>query len=271
MSGYSTREVAELIGLTPAKVRAFARAGFVAAQREARQYRYSFQDIVLLRAARALESAHIHPRKVRRALRALREALPADRALSGLRISAAGDEVVVQEAQHAWQPESGQVTIDFTVDEVAAAAAPLVHAAAQRIEDDDAGEWFALALDLETVGALDEALNAYGRALRLHPSHLQAHINLGRLHHAQNRLSDAESHYRSALTVQPDHATALFNLGVALEDGRRFDEAIDVYERAAAAPGAVPDAHFNLARLYEQNGNKPGAIRHFARYRALVK
>jgi len=36
MSGYSTREVAELIGVTPAKVRAFARAVFVSAQRETR-------------------------------------------------------------------------------------------------------------------------------------------------------------------------------------------------------------------------------------------
>jgi tetratricopeptide (TPR) repeat protein len=271
MSGYTTREVAELIGVTPAKVRAFARAGFVSAQRETRHYRFSFQDIVLLRAAKALESSHIHPRKVRRALRALRDALPAHRSLSGLRISAAGDEVVVQDAHHAWQPETGQVTFDFTIAELASEATPLARAAVERADEGDAEEWLALALDLESVGVIDEARRAYEHALELDPGHVQAHINLGRLHHSQNRLPDAEMHYRHALDGQPDNATALFNLGVALEDSKRFEEAIDVYERAAAADDGVPDAHFNLARLYEQTGDKAGAIRHFARYRALLK
>jgi tetratricopeptide (TPR) repeat protein len=276
MGGYTTREVADLIGVTPARVRAFARAGFVSARRETRHYRFSFQDIVLLRAATALESAQIHPRKVRRALRALRAALPEHRSLSGLRISAAGDEVIVQDASNAWQPETGQATFDFTIAELAGDAAPIVlaaagRAAAEAVDETDAEEWFALALDLETVGAIDDAQHAYERTLDAAPAHVQAHINLGRLHHSQTRLADAEMHYLRALEVEPGNATALFNLGVALEDGKRFEEAIAVYECAAAADEAVPDAHFNLARLYEQTGDKARAIRHFARYRALLK
>lgn len=271
MSGYTTREVADLIGVTPAKVRAFARAGVIAATQDARGYRFSFQDIVLLRAAKALEAARVSPRKVRSALRALRASLPEQRPLSGLRIRLAGDEVVVQDRGGAWQPETGQVTFDFTIDEIAEEAVPLVHAAAERVVEDDAQDWHAIGLDLETVGAIDEARDAYERALALEPQHVQVHINLGRLLHSQSRLADAEVHYRRALDVQPDNATALFNLGVALEDGERIAEAIEIYERAAAAAGAIPDAHFNLARLYEQTGDKPAAIRHFARYRALVR
>jgi tetratricopeptide (TPR) repeat protein len=271
MTGYSTREVAELIGVTPAKVRAFARAGFVATRQDTKRYRFSFQDIVLLRAAKALEGARISPRRVRRALRALRDALPAGRPLSGLRISAAGDQVVVHDAKSAWQPETGQVTFDFDIAELVGGAAPIVQAAVARIVPGDAAEWHAIALDLETVGAIDEARKAYERVLALAPAHAQAHINVGRLYHSQGRLGEAEMHYRSALATEPDNATALFNLGVALEDGKRFGEAIAVYERAVAAGDAVADAHFNLARLYEQSGDKPAAIRHFARYRALVK
>src|SRR5262249_36804699 len=178
MSGYTTREVAELIGVTPAKVRAFARAGFVSARRETKQYRFSFQDIVLLRAAKSLESAQIHPRKVRRALRALRDALPAHRSLAGLRISAAGDEVVVQDAHSSWHPEAGQSTFDFTTAELASEATPLVRAAVDRAEESDAEEWLALALDLESVGVIDEARRAYEQALEIDPAHVQAHINL---------------------------------------------------------------------------------------------
>jgi tetratricopeptide (TPR) repeat protein len=271
VSGYSTREVADLLGVTPSKVRAFARAGFVATPRESRRYRFSFQDIVLLRAAKALEEASIPARRVRRALRALREALPEHRPLSGLRIVAAGDTVVVQDAQLAWQPETGQATFDFDLEELTRRAAPVVHAAAARAEEEESPDWYAVALDLETVGAIDEALEAYERTLALDPGHVQAHINAGRLHHAQGRLADAEMHYRNALRAEPANATALFNLGVALEDGRRFDEAIEAYAAAVAADPAAADAHFNLARLYEQCGDKPAAIRHFARYRALVK
>jgi tetratricopeptide (TPR) repeat protein len=271
VSGYSTREVADLIGVAPSKVRAFARAGFVALPRESRHYRFSFQDIVLLRAAKALEEASIPARKVRRALRALREALPEHRPLSGLRIVASGDTVVVQDAHSAWQPETGQATFDFDVAELAARAAPVVHAAAARMDEEDCPDWYAVALDLETVGAIDEALEAYERTLALEPGHAQAHINAGRLHHSQGRLADAERHYRRALRAQPDNATALFNLGVALEDGRRFGEAIEAYAAAVAADPAAADAHFNLARLHEQRGDKAAAIRHFARYRALVR
>src|SRR5262249_47389818 len=147
----------------------------------------------------------------------------------------------------------------------------LVHAAAERAVENSAEEWHVVGLDLETVGAIDEARDAYERAIALDPPHVQAHINLGRLLHSQSRLEEAERHYRCALDVQPDNATAPFNLGVALEDGKRFAEAIEIYERATATAGAIPDAHFNLARLYEQTGDKPGAIRHFARYRALVR
>jgi tetratricopeptide (TPR) repeat protein len=271
MSGYTTREVAELIGVTPAKVRAFARAGFVATQRDTKRYRFTFQDIVLLRAAKALEAARIHPRKILRALRALREALPAHRPLSGLRISAAGDQVVVHDAQNAWQPETGQVTFDFDIAELAGDAAPIVQAAVERVVAGDSEEWYAIALDLETVGAIDEARKAYERTLALATTHVQAHINVGRLYHSQGRLGEAETHYRRALETEPGNATALFNLGVALEDGKRVAEAIEVYERAVAADDAIADAHFNLARLYEHSGEKPAAIRHFARYRALVK
>ena len=50
VNGYSTREVAELLGMKPARIRAFARAGLLSSQREPRHaYRFRFEDVVLLR------------------------------------------------------------------------------------------------------------------------------------------------------------------------------------------------------------------------------
>ena len=80
MKSYTTRDVAKLLGLSEAQVRSQARVGYLAPDRGPHNaYRFSFQDLVLLRTARALSEARIAPRRIRRALRALTLELPAGR------------------------------------------------------------------------------------------------------------------------------------------------------------------------------------------------
>ena len=64
--GYSTREVATLLGLSEAQIRSCARAGFVAPRVGPRgELLFSFQDLVLLRTAKALLAARIPQRRIR--------------------------------------------------------------------------------------------------------------------------------------------------------------------------------------------------------------
>ncbi len=275
MRGYSTRDVTELVGLSAPRVRALARAGVLSPQRgRRRRYRFTFQDIVLLRTAKELMAARVPPRKLWRALRSLRRQLPQGQPLTALRVSAQGDQVVVRERDALWHPESGQASFDFSVSELAARAIPLVQAAArdaqQAADVSSSDDWFALGLECETVGALAEAQAAYRRATALQPTHVDAHINLGRLLHAAGHAGEAEHHYRQALAAAPQSATAQFNLGVALEDLGHHEEAIRAYRSAIAADPELADAHYNVARLYERRGDKPAAIRHLARYKALT-
>lgn len=274
MPGYSTREAAHLAGLSEDRVRAFARTGLIGGERDDRErYRFSFRDIVLLRAARELEQARVHPRRVHAALRALRERLPARQPLTGVRIVAEGDRVLVRERGHTWQPESGQNTFDFSVQDLVAQAAPLVVASADAAEDDvatTADEWFLLGLDLEAVEERDRAIVAYQQAVRLENTHLEANINLGRLLHDAGEVLEAEACYRRALRAQPDHPTARYNLGVALEDQHRLAEAVRAYLQVLRLDDAHADAHFNLARLYELDGDRLAALRHLRRYRDLT-
>ena len=80
MKGYATRDVAKLLGLSPSQVRAFARGGFLAPDRgPGGELRFSFPDLVLLRAAQGLAAARIPARRIRRALRELKAQLPAGR------------------------------------------------------------------------------------------------------------------------------------------------------------------------------------------------
>jgi len=273
LTGYTVRDVAQLLDLSPAQVRSFARTGLVPAARGPKgAYRFSFQDLVLLRAARGLVGARIPRPRIRRALEHLRDSLPSGRSLSGIQIDAEGDQVVVHDGTRRWSPESGQMHFRFEVDDLAAKAGPLARQRAREVpaEEFDAEGWYELACDLE-MPAPEEARRAYRRALALDPRHADAHVNLGRMLHEAGELALAEGHYRSALGVEPDDATAAFNLGVVLEDRDRPEEALLAYERALLADPDHADAHFNAARLHERLGRRPEALRHLQSYRKLTR
>jgi tetratricopeptide (TPR) repeat protein len=275
MTGYTTEEVARLLGLSPAQIRSYTRAGFLSPARGARgDLRFSFQDLVLLKAAKGLMAARVPAAKIRGSLRRLKQQLPRGRALSEVRITAEGHRVVARDGAVAWNPESGQLVLDFDVAALAQRAAPLARrqaAAARRVEEDlDAGQWFELGVELE-VSDPDEARDAYRRALELDPHHADAHVNLGRLLVESERAEEAETHFRAVLADHPDHATAWFNLGIALEDRRRSNEAVKAYEQAIAADRKLADAYFNLARLYEQAGKRAAALRNLSKYRLLTQ
>jgi tetratricopeptide (TPR) repeat protein len=266
--------VAETLGVTPSRVRGYVRMGVLSPRRGPRgEYRFTVQDLVLLKTAKELGD-RVPQRRLRRALRRLREQLPAGRPLAGLRITALGDEVVVREGPRAWKAETGQGVLDFEVAELAAKVAPLIRRAAAAdpvaTREASAQEWFELACEMEPSDP-GQAKGAYQRVLERDPRHADAHLNLGRLLHEAGDARAAETHYRLALAARPGDSTAAFNLGVALEDLGRGPEAIAAYCEAVSADPRAADAHYNLARLYESAGQKASAIRHLKAYRALVQ
>ena len=264
MSGYAAREVAKMLGLSVGQVRAYVKAGFLDPARGPKgELRFTFQDLVLLRTAQGLVSARIAPRRVRSALRKLREQLPEGRPLRGVHIRAEGDRIVVRDDRAQWSPESGQVLFDFGARELARKVAPLQLRAA------DANGWYERGCDLEEA-APGEARDAYQRALQLDPSLADAWVNLGRLLHESGDARAAAAHYRKAIELAPENSTALFNLGVALEDLRMPREAVLAYRTALAADPSYGDAHYNLAHLYERLGEPAAALRHLRTYRKLV-
>jgi tetratricopeptide (TPR) repeat protein len=269
MSGYRARDVAEMLGLTVGQVRSWARAGFVEPSRGARgEMRFSFQDLVLLRTAAHLVHARIAPRRVKRALSRLRAQLPAGRPLTGVHVRADGDRIVVGDGGASWQPESGQVLLDFGVGELARAVAELPDRRTDDERELTAADWYEWACNLEEA-APAEAILAYRRALELDGAHADARVNLGRLLHEAGQPEEAAAHYRVALESHPDDVTAAFNLGVALDDLGRRRDAASAYLRAVEIDPGCADAHWNLARLYERAGDRARALRHLRAYRAL--
>jgi tetratricopeptide (TPR) repeat protein len=275
MKSYSTRDVARLLGLSEPQVRSQARAGFLTPDRGPRNgYRFSFQDLVLLRTARELAQAQVPAGRIRNALQGLARQLPVGRSLSELRITADGHRVMVRDEGTAWNPESGQLQIDFAISELSGRAGPLARklfrSAGRASEGLSAAEWFNLGIDLEAA-APEEARSAYVRALELDPNLAEAHVNLGRMLQLAGRTAEAADHYRRSLKAGGSEPTAAFNLGTALEELGQWEDAMEAYCRALRDDSEFADAHFNLARLYEQAGRRPAAIRHLRAYQQLSK
>lgn len=276
--GYSTRDVAALLGIPVSQVRSYVRSGFLLpAQGPRGEHRFTFQDLILLRTAKGLVEARVPQRRIVLALRNLREQLPEGRPLTGVRISAQGHHVVVRDGREVWNPESGQALLDFEVSELAREAASLEQRRqsaragdVQEAEEIDSAEaWFERGAELEPDDPA-AAEEAYRQALEIDPAMADACLNLGRLLHEAGRTVEAEAHYRRALESRPDDATALFNLGVALQDLGRPAEAAEVYEMALENEPSLADAHYNLAVVYEDLGRKRSAIGHLKSYKRLI-
>jgi hypothetical protein len=278
MHSYSVRDIERVLRLSRSTIRGLIDVGFVTPTRgPRREYRFSFQDLIVLRAARALIQAKVSRRRIRRSLEDLRRHLPQTVPLSGLSICAVGDRVVVRDGKSHWQVDSGQYVLGLDVSvengvlrvvERAEADAP-----ADQTENEagpkDSEDWFNEGLDLEETDPA-AALAAYQHTVSLDPQNVAAWINWGRLLHDGGNKREAESVYRRALEQCGPDSVLMFNLGVLLEDLGRTDAAVEAYQAAVGEDPDLADGHYNLARLYESLGKPQHAIRHLGQYRRLV-
>jgi tetratricopeptide (TPR) repeat protein len=273
MRSYSMRDVQRVLRLSPDTTRNLIKAGFVRPARGARhEYRFSFQDLIVLRTARALIDANIPARRIRRSLESLRRELPESVPLSGLSISAVGDHVVVRDGDSQRQVDSGQYLLGLDVSMENGVLRVVEH----REEAPPApaptalpGEWFAQALSLESTDP-QAALAAWRHAVDEDAGNTAAWTNLGRLLHEQGLTAQAAEVYRRALAQVGPDALLLFNQGVLLEDLGNSSAALAAYQSALAEDPELADCHYNLARLYESLGEAQHAIRHLGQYRRLV-
>jgi tetratricopeptide (TPR) repeat protein len=228
---FGVREVEKLLRLPRRTIHGLVKAGFVSPARGPGQtYRFSFQDLIVLRTAQALAAANVPAKRITRSLKELRRHLPESMPLSGLSIGAVGDRVVVKEGASRWQAESGQYLLAFEGDPAA-------------------GELKVMQRESDT---------------------LEEEIDRGYALHQAGKLADAESVYRDALETWGPDALLLYNLGVLLEDLQRKPEALQAYQAALGADPTIADCHYNLALLFEELGRGQEAIRHMAQYRRLV-
>jgi tetratricopeptide (TPR) repeat protein len=270
-TGYSFRDVASMVGLPPAEIDRCVRDGVLDAVGEGEQARFSFQDLVLLRKAAGLIAARVPPRMVRRTLVALRRQLPPGRPLSSVQLVPLNGQLWARDGALTWNPQSNQTVFDL-FPELPAPVAPVT--LPRRLPEEEgmsAEGWFKQGCQLEEAASSAAAMQAYRTAIRLDPSHADAHVNLGRLLHTDGKLPEAEDCFRRALDLRPQDAVAAFNLAVAIDDQSRTHDAVVAYQKALELDPRCADAYFNIARLYERLGQKMAALRALKSYRSLER
>ena len=84
----------------------------------------------------------------------------------------------------------------------------------------------------QKLGKLEEAIDAYNKAISFKPDFAEAYNNIGIVLVDQGKLEEAMDAYNRALAIKPDYAEAYNNMGNALQEQGKLEEAIEAYKKA---------------------------------------
>lgn len=104
------------------------------------------------------------------------------------------------------------------------------------------------------AGLLEKAEAAGRRAVKLAPSDIDAHYNLGLAYTDARNYRKAVACYRQALKLNPRHNLSWNNLGSALEQEGDKDQALAAYEKAIAIDPRHAEAQNNAGAIYSEQG-----------------
>lgn len=257
---FSREELAELCGLP---VRVLAR--FI--DRELLQplrgsERFPFRAVGAARVLAQLWSAGWNAGRIDRAWRLARTVVAdPDAALIGLLASIGQRRVLVRAPDGRLLEPGGQLLFDFGA--ATAAGGAIVPLPALR----SAQDWFAIGVDAEASGRLEDAARAYEHALP--GGSAETHFNLGNCLYALRRRPAAGVHFEAAVAASPDYAEAWNNLGIVRGEVGDRAGAIEALRRALDLVPHYADAHYNLAEALAVVGDMDGARRHWRAYLAF--
>jgi tetratricopeptide (TPR) repeat protein len=120
-------------------------------------------------------------------------------------------------------------------------------------------------------GQYQAAIQKFQQSLVVNPQNADAYYNLAATYYAmgkanrnQEYLAQAEQLYHQCLDLQPNHTACHRGLAALLVDTNRPDAAFTLLKRWTAREPALADPRIELARLYEEFGDKATASQHLS-------
>ena len=106
----------------------------------------------------------------------------------------------------------------------------------------------------------EEALDYYGRAVRIDPTLADAHVQIGTVHRLQNDHDRAIQSYDEAIKIAPFSAAAFSNRGIARHAKGQSEEALKDYSQAIALNPSYDTAFLYRASVYMERKQFQNAI-----------
>ncbi len=118
-------------------------------------------------------------------------------------------------------------------------------------------------------GQYQQAIQDFQQALAADPRNANAYYNLGATYHTLGKqqsdpqvLGQAEGLYHQCLDIEPNHVDCHRGLATLLVDTNRPDSAFTMMKRWAEQSQGLASPRIELARLYEEFGDRDSATRH---------
>ena len=255
-----------MLGVSEQQLRSWERHGLIPGIAT-----FSFSDLIALKTLQKLRENRIPPRKIGRALTALKKKLShVEQPLSELKIFSDGRTIAVQIAGQKMEALTGQLLFNFDTAELGSLKSFAPKPSYDRGTERQAESYFQKGLALEETGApIEQAIESYKRAVELNPSAAGALVNLGTIYYRQRNYTEAERHYQLAVEVDTNYPLAHYNLGNLFDEQGDLVRAELHYTTALRLNPNYADAHFNLALLSERQGDFLKAVRHWKSYLRL--
>ncbi len=259
---FSTRSAARILAVSPDRIRYWVKRRLIRpAATEGRQYRFAFNDLLVMRLAKELLPSRRHLETIQRCFAHVRGLIGPARSMTSLRLSNEDGRIVVRERGFSFEAESGQMILDF--DSLAAVFAAEEEPAAKRTRPARGGQ-----------AASEEAMLArrmFTELLASGTRNAEVHLKIAAVLERDGQLSAALKHLLSAAAIEPANAAVHERLGAIYRSRGEDDNAIRSFQRALECDSALVEPNRNLAELYEQAGRQRDALRHLSAVNRLTR
>lgn len=127
-------------------------------------------------------------------------------------------------------------------------------------EQGSAKAYYEFGIQSQVLGNLDEAMDAFKKAISLNPQMLPAYVDIGSIYIMQKRYDEAIKILQQGNKINPNNSHLHNNLGIAYE---KLDEkkAIQEFKQSINLNPNNAEPYWNLARIYTKQQNFNEAIK----------
>ncbi|HET6892834.1 MAG TPA: tetratricopeptide repeat protein, partial [Pyrinomonadaceae bacterium] len=112
-------------------------------------------------------------------------------------------------------------------------------------------------------GAINEAVEAYQKSIKLEPNSAEVHLSLGQAYLKLKQDQQALKSFKRATVLNPDMAEAFYGLGLVHFNLKHHRDAAKAFKQATVANPKLAKAHYGLGLAYQELGDEDAVVAQF--------